>query len=71
MMAFTSLSTLQGAFSCWKDWITLKNPKSKILKSLGEHTPLRFIITCDRSLLPYIISHRWNSKISFLNIHNH
>ena len=29
----------------------------------GDHTPLRFITTCDKNLLPYIICHRWSFKL--------
>ena len=39
------------------------------VKSRGDHTPLRFITTCDKILLPYIICHRYLFLIKMLILH--
>ena len=68
----------------WSDYINgLLEPYNKVVGKTcplmfvdswawGHYTPLHFIITCNKNLLPYIIWHRYflNYDI-FLHIHNH
>ena len=47
-----------GCNQGWGFRADINTPLLCLKDTRGDHAPLRFIITCDKTLLPYIICHR-------------